>query len=65
MNRLYHIARYIKDRCLYDATGRQAISVEKVIKLFLQYLDENNVVYGEGEFHTVAKDGKGIIDEPV
>ncbi len=62
MNRLYHIARYIKSKCLFDATGKQAISIEKVIKLFLEYLDKNNVVYGEGEFHTVSKSG-GIIDE--
>ncbi len=64
MNRLYHISRYIKERCLFDTTGKQAISVDKVITLFLQYLDENDVVYGEGKFHSLSKSG-GIIDEKV
>ena len=40
MNRMYHIKQYIQNHCLLDSTGKQIISIEKIIDLFLEYLDK-------------------------
>lgn len=63
MNQMYHIKNYIASKVLVNSSNQPIISVEKIIELFLQYLDENKIVYGEGEFHRLAADDKTIIDE--
>ena len=65
MNRMYHIKKYIEDRLLFAGDGRRAVSIESIINLFLQYLDENKIVYGEGEFHRLGNDLHTIIDEKI
>ena len=65
MNRMYHIKKYIEDRLLKNSLGQSAASIDNIILLFLEYLDKNNMVYGEGEFHRIANDEKSIIDERV
>ena len=65
MNRMYHIKKYILDHSIYDATGKQQVSVDRIIELFLEYLDDNKIVYGEGEFHRIAADNRTVIDEKV
>lgn len=64
MNRMYHIERYILDKCLVDGNNKQMFSIPTILKLFLQYLDENRIVYGEGEFHRLAPNG-AIVDEKI
>ena len=62
MNRMYQIKKYIMDKTLYTPNG-PAVSLERIIQLFCDYLDENKIVYGEGEFHRLADDDETVIDE--
>lgn len=63
MNRMYDIKKYIAERFYSDGNLKKQPSIDTIINLFLKYLDDNNIVYGTGEFHSL-KDGK-LINEPL